>query len=248
LNAALAAGLGVGPPVVWSDAASGALVTKWVEGPRPASPAVLLSQSAMEAACAALRCLHQSGAPFVGQIDLQQEITRYARIAHAHHQLAEAGLSAADVGALVAGATDRLAATAPPLAPCHNDPSPGNWLLARGTALLLDWEYAAMNDPAWDLACLAAEACFPAEADRRLLGAYHPAGVPAGAAARHDVLRCLADVLASLWHLAQAGVRPPGRTATASATASASAARLRRAVGILGADRFAGLLQQLDRA
>lgn len=42
--------------------------------------------------------------------------------------------------------------------PCHNDPVPENFLLTQnGVAFLIDWEYAGMNDPVWDLAAFSLE-------------------------------------------------------------------------------------------
>jgi aminoglycoside phosphotransferase (APT) family kinase protein len=41
------------------------------------------------------------------------------------------------------------------LVPSHIDPNPANFLLrADGTLLLIDWEYSAMCDPAWDVAAI----------------------------------------------------------------------------------------------
>lgn len=56
---------------------------------------------------------------------------------------------------------------------CHNDPIYANWLLDRnGRMYLIDWEYAGMNDPMWDLADLSVESGFSASEDDMLLTAY----------------------------------------------------------------------------
>jgi thiamine kinase-like enzyme len=45
-----------------------------------------------------------------------------------------------------------------PLVPCHIDPSPANFLRrSDGKLLLIDWEFAAMEEPLWDLAAVALE-------------------------------------------------------------------------------------------
>ena len=57
--------------------------------------------------------------------------------------------------------------------PCHNDVLMGNWVLSRDERLyLIDWEYAGMNDPMWDLACLSIEAAYDDEMDAKLLLDY----------------------------------------------------------------------------
>lgn len=35
---------------------------------------------------------------------------------------------------------------------CHMDPNPNNWIIAGDNVFLIDWEYAAIGNPAWDLA------------------------------------------------------------------------------------------------
>lgn len=41
--------------------------------------------------------------------------------------------------------------------PTHGDATPGNFLATPNGIMLLDWEYSAPNDPAWDLAYFAIE-------------------------------------------------------------------------------------------
>lgn len=56
--------------------------------------------------------------------------------------------------------------------PCHNDPLCENWVLSDDRMYLIDWEYAGMNDPMWDLADVSIEACFDDECDMLLLKEY----------------------------------------------------------------------------
>lgn len=35
---------------------------------------------------------------------------------------------------------------------CHMDPNPNNWIIDSKSLYLIDWEYAAIGNPAWDLA------------------------------------------------------------------------------------------------
>lgn len=57
--------------------------------------------------------------------------------------------------------------------PCHNDPLCENWVVSEEDRMyLIDWEYAGMNDPIWDVADLSIEAGFDADLDAKLLEAY----------------------------------------------------------------------------
>ena len=56
--------------------------------------------------------------------------------------------------------------------PCHNDPLCENWVEGDGRMYLIDWEYAGMNDPMWDIAAASIEACYGRREDQLLLSYY----------------------------------------------------------------------------
>jgi thiamine kinase-like enzyme len=56
--------------------------------------------------------------------------------------------------------------------PCHNDLTPGNFILSEGKLQLIDFEYGGNNDPVWDLAYLAMEADFTQSQSEFMLRAY----------------------------------------------------------------------------
>lgn len=56
--------------------------------------------------------------------------------------------------------------------PCHNDSLCENWVYGEGKLHLIDWEYAGMNDPMWDLADISIEAGYDEEQDLFLLNKY----------------------------------------------------------------------------
>src|SRR5262249_31753947 len=66
-----------------------------------------------------------------------------------------------------------LERSAAPFVPSHVDPVAHNFVRARDGALyLIDWEYAAMAEPLWDLAAVAIEAELDAALEEVLLAAY----------------------------------------------------------------------------
>ena len=65
---------------------------------------------------------------------------------------------------------------------------------------LVDWEYAGMNDPMWDLGDLSVEAGFGPEQDEALLRAYFEGAPPAGQRGRM-VLAKGCDLVWTLWGL-----------------------------------------------
>lgn len=89
------------------------------------------------------------------------------------------------------------------LVPCHNDPLCENWIYSNHRMYLIDWEYAGMNDPLWDLADLSIEAGFNHEQDRLLLSAYDPLNLNPDMWQRFYVNKVFIDYLWSLWGLAR---------------------------------------------
>lgn len=57
--------------------------------------------------------------------------------------------------------------------PCHNDSLCENWVVGNERMYLIDWEYAGMNDPMWDLADISIEASYDHAHDEILLKAYY---------------------------------------------------------------------------
>lgn len=56
--------------------------------------------------------------------------------------------------------------------PCHNDPLCENWIMGNAGLMLVDWEYAGMNDPLWDVADVSIESDYDEEMDNLFLESY----------------------------------------------------------------------------
>ncbi|MDH6366302.1 MULTISPECIES: choline/ethanolamine kinase family protein [unclassified Breznakia] len=84
------------------------------------------------------------------------------------------------------------------LVPCHNDPLCENWIRSGDRMFLIDWEYAGMNDPLWDIADVSIEANYTTEHDELLLKAYK-GKVTNELKKRFLLNKVLIDYLWSLW-------------------------------------------------
>ena len=85
-------------------------------------------------------------------------------------------------------------------APCHNDPLCENWILQDDERMyLIDWEYAGMNDPMWDLADVSIEANYTHEMDELLLKSYFGGEVSEEQWSAFLINKVLIDYLWSLW-------------------------------------------------
>lgn len=83
---------------------------------------------------------------------------------------------------------------------CHNDPIYANWLLdPDGKLYLVDWEYAGMNDPMWDMADLSIESDFLPDHDELLLTVYLQHAPDRKTMQRFIANKVFVDYLWSLW-------------------------------------------------
>ena len=92
--------------------------------------------------------------------------------------------------------------------PCHNDLLPGNIIRAQrdGRLMIVDWEYAGMGDPRFDLGNLAVNNNLDDAAEDRLLTAYHGAAPSDSQRAALKLMRVLSDAREGAWGVVQAHV------------------------------------------
>ncbi len=84
--------------------------------------------------------------------------------------------------------------------PCHNDLLAANFI--RGERLwIVDWEYAGMGDPAFDLANFAVNNGLDELGDRTLLDAYG-----GGDARIHLLMRYMSDFREAMWGVVQQAI------------------------------------------
>jgi thiamine kinase-like enzyme len=90
--------------------------------------------------------------------------------------------------------------------PCHNDLLAGNIIRAQddGRMMIVDWEYAGMGDPRFDLGNLSVNNAFDEATDERLLKAYYGEAPSDGVRAALRLMRVLSDAREAAWGVVQA--------------------------------------------
>ena len=208
-NARLAAAAGVNAQVLHFEVASGTMLARYIDDCLTMSEAAFKDLARVERAAHAFRRMHRFAQPFAGRFDVFAQIDEYLALLRRNDAKIPDGYEAlqkeADAARRVLG--ERPAA----LAPCHNDPLAENFLDARGRMYLVDWEYAGMNDPMWDLGDLSVEAGFSPEQDEALLRAYFDGAPPAEERGRMVLAKGLCDLVWTLWGLLQVMNDNPGR-------------------------------------
>ncbi|HJP89085.1 MAG TPA: choline/ethanolamine kinase family protein [Candidatus Limnocylindrales bacterium] len=196
-----AAGVGVGPEVVAMIRPEGYLVTRFIEGRPVPEPEMRQPEHLVEAADA-LRRVH-NGPAIPGLFVPFRIVEAYRALALSRgvtipveYELAQA----------IARRIELACLTAPvELRPCHNDLLNANFIHDGSRLRIVDWEYAGMGDPAFDLGNFSINQELDADQDAALLRAY--AGeVRAAAIARIAIMRVLSDFREAMWGVLQQGV------------------------------------------
>jgi len=193
-----ASALGLAPEVVHHE--PGLLVTRFVDG-HTLGPADVRSPGVLVRLAGLLHQLHESWDALVGEVLYFcpfQTIRTYARSA-----VRLKAAVPADLDALLADAR-RLAHRIGPSRPvlCHNDLLAAN-LVDDGRQLwLVDWEYAGVGHPLFDLANASANATFSDDQDRALLEAYRGHADPRDLA-ELGIFKAVSLLRESLWSTIQ---------------------------------------------
>ncbi len=191
-----AAALGIGPAVL--EIVDGCLVTRFIEG-RPVSAREPAERAAELGR--ALRAFHDCGVRLPVSFAVDRLLGRYAATVHANggelpDAYALAGSTAARVTAALGDA---------PSAPCHDDLLAANIIRSDdgGRLMIVDWEYAGMGDPRFDLGNLAVNNGFDDGDEERLLSAYYGDAPDDARRASLKLMRVLSDAREAAWGVVQ---------------------------------------------
>jgi thiamine kinase-like enzyme len=195
-----AAAIGVAPQVVAFLPLEGILITRFLEAP-PIREEKMRQPQTIRRIAETLRQVHAL-APIAGHFSAFEVVRTYAERAQEHGVRIPASYQP------MLQEADRLQAACAvrPLAPCpcHNDLLSGNFL-DDGQIRILDWEYAGMGDPYFDLANLAMNNHFDDSNDELLLRAYW-GSLTEGRFARLRLMKAMSDFREAMWGVLQQGI------------------------------------------
>ena len=189
--------VGVAPDVVAFLDDAGVLVTRFVRG-RPLAEEEMRNPQTLARVAAALRRYHE-GPDFPGVFSPFQTVRDYLATA------APRGAPLPERFDWMLMQADRLeAALGPPAKPrpCHNDLLLANWLDDGERLWIIDWEYAGMGDPFFDLGNFAVHLQMSDREEDVLLSAYI-ARVSPRAVARLKLMKIISDLREAMWAMVQ---------------------------------------------
>jgi thiamine kinase-like enzyme len=196
-----AAGVGVGPEVLAFIRPEGYLVTRFIEG-SPVSAEAVREPDTLARIADSLRRIHQ-GPPIPGLFVPLRIVAAYKALAAARgvrippeYDLAEA-----------TGRRIELACLAEPvdLRPCHNDLLNANFIDDGSRIRIVDWEYAGMGDPYFDLGNFSINHELTPDDDAHLLSFYEGAS-RIDHLARLTLMRVVSDFREAMWGVLQQGI------------------------------------------
>jgi thiamine kinase-like enzyme len=200
-----AAGVGVGPEVTAFIRPEGYLVTRFIEG-SPVSDEAVHQPATIARVAASLRRIHD-GPPIPGLFVPLRIVEAYRALAIAR------GVPIPPEYELASALARRieLACLSNPveLRPCHNDLLNANFIDDGERIRIVDWEYAGMGDPFFDLGNFSINHELTAQEDAALLAAYDaatPRSDHVARLARLTLMRIVSDFREAMWGVLQQGI------------------------------------------
>lgn len=201
-----AASLGIGPGILGTLPVVGTSLIEYIDGFHlEGEPFV----ERLADVVGVLRRFH-AGPPLRASFPVHRVVERHARDAAAHGVVVPARFERLHVASR--RIEEAMRQSPVPLVPCHNDLLPGNVLFERqrndGVApriLLLDYEYAGMNDPSFDLGNLSVNCGLGSAGDEALLRAYY------GSMRTHDwarlqLMKVMSEFREGMWAVVQQAI------------------------------------------
>jgi len=196
----LASRVGVAPAVLHFLPGEDALVTHFITG-TPITPESAAQPEILQRIVASIRRYH-AGPDFPGAFSPFVTVRTYHRLALQH------GVAFPDtlprVFVLMARIEEALGAVQQ-LKPCHNDLLASNFIDDGDTIWIIDWEYAGMGDPFFDLGNFAINQSLDSERCELLLQYYFGEVRRADVAHLH-LMRLGSDLRESFWGFLQMGI------------------------------------------
>jgi len=199
-----AATLGVGPEVVAYLPRKGYLVTRFIKG-RQIPEREMHQPQRLRAVGATLRRIHD-GPSVPGLFEPFRIVEAYRAVALSRGVAIPPEY---DLAQSIARQIELACLAAPvELRPCHNDLLNANFIDDGSRIRIVDWEYAGMGDPFFDLGNFSINHELDPEQDALLLGAYLGDEVEARRelAARLTLMRVMSDFREAMWGVLQQGI------------------------------------------
>lgn len=197
-NAAFAHEIGVDADLIYFDEKLGIKISKFIERAETLSAESAKKPYVMKKVCQILNQLHYCGRQMENEFNIYKKIETYEQL------LNELSGDYYEDYTLVKQQVLDLKQVMDSLqikqVPCHNDTLAENFIKdEEGNYYLIDWEYAGMNDPMWDIAAHCLENGFNADEEELFLKIYFGKNPSPSEKVRILINKIYQDFLWSIW-------------------------------------------------
>lgn len=201
ISTKLANELGIDSELLYFNEANGAKITRYIEGAETMNPDTIKDHQNLTMIAELMHRLHTCQQDTKIIFDVFEMVSEYEQIISQH------GLSLYDdyseIRETIFSYKAELETYNIQRVPCHNDPLCENFVKGKGRMYLIDWEYAGMNDPFWDLADISIEADLSNEDELFLLQQYQGKELTETHLRRMQMNKVFLDFLWCLWGIAR---------------------------------------------
>ncbi len=158
----------------------------------------------------ACRRLHTRAEPFVNDFDIFRKAEELLSLCHRHELRIPDGYP--DHRAVIAEIERALRRRPLPRVPCHNDLLPENFMDDGTDIRIIDYQLSGMNDPAFELGDIAAEADYSPDLVEALVKAYFGGAMSDALLARARLYLVASNYAWTLWFSVHHGLLSRGGT------------------------------------
>lgn len=197
-NAVYANRIGIDAELVYFNEETGVKISNFIENAQTLSPEATKKQHNMKMVCNLLRSLHNSKEKMDNDFNIYEKIEKYENLSKKiggvfyedYYKVKDKVYSLKKI-------MNELDVS---YTPCHNDTIAENFIKdSEDKMYLIDWEYAGMNDPMWDIAAHSLENNFSEDEEELFLKIYFEGNVEEKYKKRILINKIYQDFLWSIW-------------------------------------------------
>ena len=190
--------IGIDSELIFFDLSNGIKIARFIEEAETMNSEAVRNVKNMEAIAGIFKTLHTSGGEVPVEFNVFEKIEEYENLlkkAKGEYFWEDY----AKIREMVYGLKGEVLGMGIKNTICHNDPLCENFIQGKDRMYLVDWEYAGMNDPMWDIADFFIEAGFSKE-EEELFSSFYFEEKPDEALRRRILMnKVFLDFLWSLW-------------------------------------------------
>ena len=196
-NTKVVSKLGLDTDILYFNEFNGIKLSKYINNAETINPKTAKREENMKLITSILKKLHNSGETFETKFNVFDKIEEYEVL------LEESGGKTFEdyyeIRRKIFNLKEIIELYGVNLSPCHNDTVPENFVKDENRIYLIDWEYAGMNDPMWDLGAHILECDFTEDEEELFLNIYFDGNIDENSKTKILIYKICQDFLWSIW-------------------------------------------------